>query len=263
MQLGYQSIKDSFGSLSRAFVAEISRHFALSTFIETGTFRGDTIATLCRDFDKLISIELSEDLHQQARRRFASCHNVVLIKGDSASQLPRALDECDGCSAFIWLDAHYSGGGTAKGAQNTPIIQEVESIHRSGTGRDLIVVDDLRLFWEVRSGFLQHESVGGYPSADAVAVRFNQSNGEYDCFVLLDALLVIPKIYRNLYSVTPVLAACTESRIWNPDVARIRQLEQVIASAQGSNIPPCPRYRSSCTNKLNMDWAGIIFIGAA
>ncbi len=155
MQLGYQSIKDSFGSLSRSFVAEISMNFALSTFIETGTFKGDTIASLCQDFDKLISIELSEDLHEQARRRFASCPNVTLIKGNCASQLPRALDKCDGCGAFIWLDAHYSGGGTAKGARNTPIVQEVESIHRCGTGRDVIVIDDLRLFWEVRSGFLK------------------------------------------------------------------------------------------------------------
>jgi hypothetical protein len=234
MKLGYQSIKDSSGSLSRSFVVEISRHFALSTFIETGTFKGDTIASLRQDFDKLISIELSEDLHEQARRRFAACPNVIVIKGDSASQLPRALGECDGSGALIWLDAHYSGGGTAKGAQNTPIIQEVESIHRCGSGRDVIVIDDLRLFWEVRNGFLQHESVGGYPSADAVADRFNKRKGEYDFFILLDALLVVPKTYGNSYSVTPVLAACTESRIWNPDVARIRQLEHVIASAQGS-----------------------------
>src|SRR5580692_10581347 len=101
MKLGYQSIKDSSGSLSRSFVVEISRHFALSTFIETGTFKGDTIASLRRDFDRLISIELSEDLHERARRRFTACPNVILIKGDSASQLPRALGECDGSGAFI------------------------------------------------------------------------------------------------------------------------------------------------------------------
>jgi hypothetical protein len=53
-------------------------------------------------------------------------------------------------------------------------------------------------------------------------------------FVLFDALVVVPRCYRDSYLATPVLAACTESRIWNPDVARARQLERVIASAQGS-----------------------------
>jgi hypothetical protein len=234
MELGYRSIKDSSGSLSRSFVVEISKHFALSTFIETGTFRGDTIASLRYDFDELISIELSEDLHERARRRFATCPDIILIRGDSASQLPRALGRCGDSRAFIWLDAHYSGSDTAKGAHNTPIMQEVESIRRCGTGKDVIVIDDLRLFWEVRGGFRQHESVGGYPSADAVADRFNLGDSNYDFFVLLDALLVVPKTYRNSYLVTPVLAACTESRIQNPDAARIRQIEDTIASAQGA-----------------------------
>src|ERR1700730_2734725 len=234
MKLGYQSIKDSSGALSRSFVAEISKHFALSTFIETGTFRGDTIAPLRKDFDKLISIELSEHLYEKARRRFAACSDVELIKGDSANRLPQVLRERGDSGAFIFLDAHYSGGDTARGAENTPIAQELESIHRYGTGRDVIVIDDLRLFWEVRYGFLQHESVGGYPSAHVVADRLNQENRGYDFFVLLDALLAVPRTYRNSYMVTPILAACTESRMANPDFERTRELEHVIASAQGS-----------------------------
>jgi hypothetical protein len=234
MKLEYRSIKDLSGALSRSFVTEISRHFALSTFLETGTFMGDTIAALSQDFDKLISIELSEDLHEKARRRFSNSSNVTLMKGDSAGQLPRALGECGESGSLIWLDAHYSGSGTAKGARNTPILEEVESIRRYGSGKDVILIDDLRLFWEVREGFLQHESIGGYPSADAVIDRFNQGGVAYDFFVLLDALLVVPRSFRNSYLATPVLAACTESRIWNSDVARARQLEHVIATAQGS-----------------------------
>ncbi len=234
MKLGYRSIKDSSGSLSRSFVAEIAKHFALSTFVETGTFRGDTIASLRHDFDELISIEISEDLHEKACGRFATHSNIILLRGDSASQLPRALGQRGDSGAFIWLDAHYSGSETAKGAHNTPIIQEVENIRRYGTGKDVIVIDDLRLFWEVRDGFLKHESVGGYPPAHTVAGRFNQGTREYDFFVLFDALLVVPKTYRNSYLPTPVLVACTESRILNPDLARIRQLERVITSAQGS-----------------------------
>src|SRR5258708_35919095 len=128
----------------------MAKQVALDTLIETGTFMGDTVASLRQDFSKLISIELSEDLHEKARQRFVTCSNVVLIRGDSAGQLPRALGECADSASFIWLDAHYSGRGTAKGAHNTPIIEEIESIRRYGTGKDVIVIDDLRLFWDVR-----------------------------------------------------------------------------------------------------------------
>jgi hypothetical protein len=247
MKIEYQSIKDFSGVLSQPLVSNISKHFALSTFIETGTFMGDTIASLRQDFRQLISVELSEDLHEKARRRFASCSNVELVKGDSASQLARALDGCGDSGSFIWLDAHYSGSGTAKGAQNTPILEEIESILRYGSGRDVILIDDLRLFWQVRDGFLQHESVGGYPPAGAVVDRFNEGDGEYDFFVLLDALLVVPRFYKISYQATPVLAACTETRLGNPDVARVRQLEHVIASAQGyeqTTLSEIPKFLS-------------------
>src|SRR6267154_2221478 len=128
MEVQFQSIKDSTGALSRSFVKSISKHFALHSFIETGTFLGNTIASLQTDFDKLISIELSEELYDKARLRFSALSNVELIRGDSAGHLAQALNQCNGSNTLVWLDAHYSGGVTAKGSKNTPILQEIENV---------------------------------------------------------------------------------------------------------------------------------------
>jgi hypothetical protein len=234
MEVQFQSIKDSTGALSRSFVKSISKHFALHNFIETGTFLGNTIASLQTDFDKLISIELSEELYDKARLRFSALSNVELIRGDSAGHLAQALNECSGGNTLVWLDAHYSGGVTAKGSKNTPILQEIENVTRFGTGLIVILIDDLRLFWEVKDGFLHHESVDGYPPANAIVEQLNRRENRYDCFVLLDALLAIPRVCRHSYTVTPVLNACTESRIGMPNAERMLQIESIIGGAQGT-----------------------------
>jgi hypothetical protein len=233
MELQFQSIKDPTGALSRSLVRSISKHFVLRSFIETGTFVGDTIASLQQDFDKLISIELSEELYNKSRLRLGAFPNVELIRGDSAGRLAQALNQCNGGNSLVWLDAHYSGGVTAKGNENTPIIQEIDSVTRCGTGLDVILIDDLRLFWDVKDGFLQHESVGGYPPASAIVEQLNRQEDRYDCFVLLDALLAIPRAYRHSYTATPVLNACTESRIRMPDAGRMLELESTIGAARG------------------------------
>ena len=55
--------------------------------------------------------------------------------------------------ALFWLDAHYSGGDTAKGQSNTPVMSELEAILAYSRRNDIILVDDLRYFWTARPGF--------------------------------------------------------------------------------------------------------------
>jgi hypothetical protein len=55
--------------------------------------------------------------------------------------------------ALFWLDGHYSGGETARGAQGSPIIAELETVF-SRKLDDVVLIDDIRCF----TGF------DGYPS---------------------------------------------------------------------------------------------------
>jgi hypothetical protein len=131
----------------RSVKAELVRRFAggpRRAFIETGTFYGDLLELLRRDFDRLESIELSPSLARRARRRFAADPRIRVHEGDSAALLEQVIRDL-ARPAVIWLDGHYSGPLTARGTTDTPLVQEVEAALRAGTPDDVVLVDDARL----------------------------------------------------------------------------------------------------------------------
>ena len=71
---------------------------------ETGTFMGDMIYAVERQFSEIHSIELGGELFEAARRRFAGLAHVHLHHGDSTTVLPELLKTCcDGnSSCFGW-----------------------------------------------------------------------------------------------------------------------------------------------------------------
>jgi hypothetical protein len=132
-------------AIKRAAVRAYARGFSLSVLIETGTFFGDMIEAVRGDFREVYSIELSARLHRKARRRFAGAPNVHLVHGDSGVELARLLRGLDG-PALFWLDGHFSGGVTARGESDTPILRELEAIFSHPVPEHVVLVDDARLF---------------------------------------------------------------------------------------------------------------------
>jgi len=53
-----------------------------------------------------------------------------------------AIDE----PTTFWLDAHYSGGITAKGEKDTPVMEELYAILNQFKHRCVILIDDARCF---------------------------------------------------------------------------------------------------------------------
>lgn len=130
----------------RATLRHYGKKYAAHTFIETGTFRGDTIAFLEPYFDSLYSVELSMDFYFAARKRFESLQDKIhLHQGDSAIQLAGILKQVSG-RALIWLDAHYSGKDTARGETDTPIMAELDLVARQSLDKHIILIDDARGF---------------------------------------------------------------------------------------------------------------------
>lgn len=114
-------------------------------FIETGSFFGDGImAALRAGFEKIISIELSPKLYDHCLRRFQNCGSVNLFLGDSTECLPGILGDIDDRCTF-WLDAHYSGGETARGKYIVPLMQELVIIGDHHIKNHTILIDDMRL----------------------------------------------------------------------------------------------------------------------
>ena len=227
----YGNIKSEQGALSRTFVSELRQAFRLQTFVETGTYLGDTVECLCEDFELLHSIELSPVYFEQASRRFTGRPKVHLTNADSTSGLAHVLASLGSDRVLVWLDAHFSGGDTAKGASNSPVESELRTILGFNARSDVILIDDLRYFWQTRSGFLKHEALLGYPSVRQIVELLNKDGDGYDCYALSDALLAVPCKLREQYTVSEVLRAITESRTGLDDPARIADNERTIASA--------------------------------
>jgi hypothetical protein len=113
--------------------------------VETGTYRGETVAALLDDFDRIVSVELGNELHAAARRRFERVGHVELVHGDSGQLMPEIVERLDS-TALFWLDGHYSAGVTARGADETPILRELDAVLGRGRRGDVLLVDDARCF---------------------------------------------------------------------------------------------------------------------
>jgi hypothetical protein len=231
LHLHYCNIKDRTGALSRDFVLGLRDAFGARSFVETGTYLGDTLAQLCGDFDTLHSIELSRDYYERASVRFGGQPKIHLINADSTSGFETALGSLPDERAMFWLDAHYSGGDTAKGQSNTPVESELRAILAHPQRSDIILIDDLRYFWRARPGFLQHDALLGYPSARDLVELLNSGTRQYDCFALSDALLAIPSNLRDRYTASPLLEGITRSRLGLAMETVPSAVERLIATA--------------------------------
>lgn len=112
--------------------------------IESGTYMGEMVEAQRKYFTKIISIELSQTLFENAKNRLCKYKNIEILFGDSGELIKNIVANLDE-SAIFWLDGHYSAGNTAKGKIETPIINELEAILQSKI-EHIILIDDARLF---------------------------------------------------------------------------------------------------------------------
>jgi hypothetical protein len=131
--------------VKQAVVREYQNAFGLRVPVETGTFLGDMVASTKSDFEKIYTIELDETLYQRARKKFARFEHISLIHGDSGERLPEVLAAIEQPCLF-WLDGHYSGGITARGEEETPVLRELEGILSQQAREHVVLIDDARCF---------------------------------------------------------------------------------------------------------------------
>ncbi len=203
------------------------------TFIETGTYLGQTTAAMRTLFKKVVSIELSDELYMEACKKFADDTRVQLLHGDSATQLDIALDIAGSSPAMIWLDAHWSGGATARASENTPIMSELESIRRRGREGDIILIDDIRYFIDLPEGFDTHESNRGYPSLINLLEVIASLPGNYRAFMAGDVMVAMPERLWDKVQVSEVAQAVMALRLDSSPTEATRHWEGIVASATG------------------------------
>ena len=114
--------------------------------IETGTYLGVTSYRCSFIYEKVFTIELSNELALAARKFLARRSHVHVICGDGVVELPSVFKENSFDRAVVFLDGHYSGGITAAGAVLEPVVEELHALKPFVDRIEAIVIDDFRTF---------------------------------------------------------------------------------------------------------------------
>ncbi len=133
-------------SLDERLVELVKTHLSPSCFVETGTFRGDTLDMARQHFAECHSVELSPELHSAAEARFANQPGIHLMLGSSPDMLMELSPTLQDRAVLYWLDAHWcSADNTAGEDSQSPLLEEIAAI---GTlhPKSVVLIDDARLY---------------------------------------------------------------------------------------------------------------------
>jgi hypothetical protein len=123
---------------------EVIEKYISPVFLETGSLVGEGIKTaLDVGFQNIMSVELSDKYYNICLNRFRNNIKVKLFLGDVELVLWDMIKDIEERITF-WIDAHESGGDTAKGLHGDPCIQELEIIKNHKRKDHIILIDDLR-----------------------------------------------------------------------------------------------------------------------
>ena len=126
------------------YVGSLHHFHGVQTFVETGTYLGETARWASSIFESVITIERSPELYQALARKTDNPPNVKYVFGNTRDELPGVVENLNGPAVF-WLDAHWSGGTTYGQTDECPLIDEISLINAS-SARHFILIDDARLF---------------------------------------------------------------------------------------------------------------------
>lgn len=131
--------------LKQKVIKQYQKKYNATIFVETGTYMGKMVDAMKNIFSKMYSIELGDELHANAVKKFAEYKHIEIVHGDSGEMMPKVLENIDDVALF-WLDGHYSGGITATAELETPIKKELEAIFSHKIKNHVILIDDARMF---------------------------------------------------------------------------------------------------------------------
>ena len=120
----------------------LGNHPTFKTFVETGTFVGETIFTMEPFLDELYTIEIKEEFYNSLTAKYRGT-KINFILGDSSLELAKLVPNLKTDTIFF-LDGHWSACGTGRGVKDCPLYEELDAIMAFKQGI-IIVVDDVRL----------------------------------------------------------------------------------------------------------------------
>ena len=177
-------------SLDSCLVAALKSALPLDILVETGTFKGNTVAELQSCFDKVVSIELSEALWTDALQRFANYSHVRILQGNSQDRLRELRSEFLDQGVLYWLDAHWCvATATAGEHSQCPLLEELAAIGELND-KSVVLIDDARLF--LSPPLAPHE-ISQWPNFHTIVSSLLSMSTEHELMVVNDVIAFFPK----------------------------------------------------------------------
>jgi hypothetical protein len=198
--------------------------FNVKTFLEGGTFHGNTASWAAVHFPTVYTIEKSETYYHLAKVRFGSLTNLHFMLGDTRTLIPSMLNKLEE-PAIFWLDSHWCGAESYGADDECPLIDEIGAINRSGLDHFLLI-DDARLFLAPPP---RPHLIAQWPTIAQVLKALQPDGMERYIAVVDDVIIATPPGARDL-----VAAWCQDvtTRAWEErSKARLREV----------NTPPFAR----------------------
>lgn len=131
--------------INRDFFLQLREDYTkYKCFIETGTYNGGTIFSVEPYFDKLYTIEISEEYYKNTSKMYNG-RKINFLLGDSSKVFEKLLPTINEKCIFF-LDGHWSCGDTGKGEKEVPLLEEIKHINTLFKNEAIIIIDDFRLF---------------------------------------------------------------------------------------------------------------------
>ena len=118
------------------------KQFSLTTFVETGTHRGDAVGFAQSIFKEMYSFELDPFFYSLCETRFKNVSNVHVTFGDSEIELEKTMDRIPSLDILFWLDAHAPEGDLPS-LHAFSGFAELENLLKRPLKNCVILVDDI------------------------------------------------------------------------------------------------------------------------
>lgn len=226
----------------KSFFQTFQQCCAINTFVETGTYLGDTTALAAEVFPETHTIELLSMFYEKAIERFSANPGIHVHLGDSTTIFPVLLPSLNTPyhAILFWLDGHIMDCQSTDEHEfaahdYTPIMKELKTIKSTHLKNDILLIDDIRLF----GSLLDNQRIASagkieYPLLKDVCSLLQDT---YACKIFGDILLAYEKSLDLHFS--PVIEACTISRMYdgtNYTTQEVLNAEQIIANTQGQEL---------------------------